>query len=292
MSEIFRLYFSVQLFPKAIDKSQRRCYTVRGDNMEQKFMITDIDRVIMVGKDEYPDQTISFGHVLKSNELIFHFSGHDTVYFDDLILETKPNTIRFLPKGKPKRYDVMRYEKGECIDVFFQTDRPISECAFNVNVAQNEKLGSLFKRIFTTWVGRNDGYYFESISILYKIFSELQKNNSAPKQHFLKIKPAVDRIHDRFLQDDLSIPSLAAMCGIEESYFQRLFKEKYGISPKKYIIQIKINHACDLLRLERYTVTQIAELCNFSDVYFFSRQFKEYMGITPTQFVNKYKSSR
>ena len=292
MHEIFRLYFSVQLFPKAIDKSQRQCYTVRGDNMEQKFMITDIDRVIMVGKDEYPDQTISFGHVLKSNELIFYFSGHDTVYFDDLILEMKPNTIRFLPKGKPKRYDVMRYEKGECIDVFFQTDRPISECAFNVNVAQNEKLGSLFKRIFATWVGRNDGYYFESISILYKIFSELQKNNSAPKQHFLKIKPAVDRIHDRFLQDDLSIPSLAAMCGIEESYFQRLFKESYGVSPKKYIVQLKINHACDLLRLERYTVTQIAELCNFSDVYFFSRQFKEYMGITPTQFVRKYRSSK
>ncbi len=260
--------------------------------MDAKFMITGIDRVIMVGKDEYPDQTISFGHVLKSNELIFHFSGHDTVYFDDLVLETKPNTIRFLPKGKPQRYDVMHHEKGECIDVFFQTDRPISECAFNVNVAQNEKLGSLFKRIFATWVGRNDGYYFESISILYKIFSELQKNNSAPKQHFLKIKPAVDHIHDRFLQDELSTPELAAMCGVKESYFQRLFKEKYGISPKKYIIQIKINHACDLLRLERYTVTQIAELCNFSDVYFFSRQFKEYMGITPTEFIKKYKSSK
>ena len=77
-----------------------------------------------------------------------------------------------------------------------------------------------------------------------------------------------------------------------ESYFQKLFKEIYGISPKKYIIQLKINHACDLLRLERYTVTQIAELCNFSDVYFFSRQFKEYMGITPTQFIKKYRSSK
>ena len=292
MHEIFLLYFSVQLFWKVIDKSHRWCYTVRGDNMEKKFMITDIDRVIMVGKDEYPHQTISFGHLLKSNELIFNFSGHHTVYFDDLILEAKPNTIRFLPKGKTKRYDVMQYEKGECIDVFFQADRPITDCAFVIGVTQNEKLGMLFKKLFSTWVAKNDGYYFESISILYKIFSELQKNNFVSKQHFLKIKPAVDRIHDRFLQDELSTPELAAMCGVKESYFQRLFKEKYGLSPQKYIIQLKINHACDLLRLERYTVTQIAEICNFSDIYYFSRQFKEYMGITPTQFVNKYKSSR
>ena len=263
-----------------------------GDDMKEKFTITEIDRVIMVGKDEYPDKTISFRHALKSNELIFHFSGHDTVYFDDLILETTPNTVRFLPKGKPKRYDVMRYEKGECIDVFFQTDRPISECAFNVNVAQNEKLGSLFKRIFATWVGRNDGYYFESLSLLYNIFAELQKNNHSPKQHSLKIKPAVDHIHDRFLQDELSTPELATMCGVKESYFQRLFKEKYGLSPKKYIIQLKLNHSCDLLRLERYSVAQIAEICNFSDIYYFSRKFKEYMGITPTEFIKKYKSSK
>ena len=102
----------------------------------------------------------------------------------------------------------------------------------------------------------------------------------------------MDMIHSDFLKRDFSLSELAAICKMGESYFQKLFKEIYGISPKKYIIQLKINHACDLLRLERYTVTQIAELCNFSDVYFFSRQFKEYMGITPTQFVNKYKSSR
>ena len=53
-----------------------------------------------------------------------------------------------------------------------------------------------------------------------------------------------------------------------------------------------LDHACELLRPERYTVTQVAELCNFSDIYFFSRQFKEYVGITPTRFTAKYRSSK
>ena len=246
----------------------------------------------MVGKDEYPDRMLSFKHKTNNNELIFHFSGHDTVYFNGLVLETKPNTIRFLPKGEIEQYDVIRHEPGECIDVVFDADRPIADRAWVMDVAQNEKIGILFKKIFATWVGKNNGYYFESISILYKIFAELQNTRYVPKQHYLKIKPAVDVIHDRFLQEELSIDTLAEMCGMKESYFQRLFKEKYGVAPKKYIIQLKINHACELLRLERYTVTQIAALCNFSDVYFFSRQFKEHMGITPTQFIKKYKSSK
>lgn len=260
--------------------------------MENEFVVTGITRVIMVGKNEYPQQMISFGHTIDQNELIFHFSGYSTVFFDNLVLETSPNTIRFLPKGETKRYDVLRHEQGECIDVCFSADRPISTKAFVMSVSQNEKIGALFKRLFSTWISKNDGYYFESVSLLYRIFSEMQKDNAIPKQHLQKIAPAMDIIHNGFLTADLTLGMLAKACKMGESYFQKLFKEIHGISSKKYIIQMKINHACDLLRLERYTVTQIAELCNFSDVYFFSRQFKEYMGITPSQFVKEYKSSK
>lgn len=260
--------------------------------MEEKFVITAIDRVIMVGKDEYPERITSFTGGTGSNELIFHFSGRATVYFDDLVLETVPNTVRFLPQGNFKRYDVLRHEYGECVDVFFQTDRPISLQAFTVNASKNEKVGALFKKMFATWVSKKAGYYFESLSLLYRIFAELQKTAAVPPQHVRKIAPALDMIHSDFLKTELTLDSLSAVCNMGVSYFQKLFKERYGVSPKKYIIQLKINHACDLLRLDRYTVTQIAELCNFSDVYFFSRQFREYVGIAPTQFIKKYKSSK
>ena len=260
--------------------------------MEDKFVVTEINRVVMVAKDEYSQQMISFGHTLQYNELIFHFSGHATVYFDDLVLETKPNTIRFLPQGETERYDVLRHERGECIDVCFSADRPLSPQAFVIDVAHNEKLGALFKKIFSTWVSKKDGYYFESVSLLYRIFAEMQKSDAIPKQHLQKIAPAMEIIHNNFLKSRISLNMLASACNMGESYFQKLFKEIHGISSQKYIIQMKINHACDLLRLERYTVTQIAEISGFSDVYFFSRQFKEYIGITPTQFIKKYRSSK
>ena len=246
----------------------------------------------MVGKDEYPEKKTSFGTWVKSNELIFHISGDVTVFFDKLIMETHPGTVRFLPRGEVSRYEVDRHKPGDCIDIFFQTDRPIANEAFVMDTFRNERVERLFKKAFVTWVAKEEGYYHECIALLYSIFAELERCHYVPEDHYLKIKPAVDFIHDNFLRETPSIKKLSELCGISDSYLKRIFSEKYGVPPKKYIIQLKINHACDLLRLERYTVTQIAELCNFSDVYFFSRQFKAYMGISPTQFVNKYRSSK
>lgn len=251
--------------------------------MEKEFVITEITRVIMVGKEDFSQPKNSFGRSLQQNELIFHFSGRTTVFFDDQILETTPNSIRFLPRGEALRYDVLRHEAGECIDVFFRTDRPVAPRAFVVSASQNEKIGMLFRRLFSTWVSRTEGYYFESISLLYRILAEMQKSTSSG-HYRQKIAPAIEIIHNEFLMSDLSVGMLGKACGMGESYFQKLFKKIYGISPKKYIIQLKINHACELLCLGAYSVSQIAELCNFSDVYFFSRQFKEYVGVPPTQF--------
>ena len=260
--------------------------------MNKNFVITEIKRVAMVGKEEYKEQMISFSPDIKINELVFHFSGHTTIYFDDIVLETHPNTVRFLPISKASRYDVFRYERGECILVWFNADRPVSNQAFAMAVQQPEKLGSLFKKLFATWTSKKDAYYFETLSLLYLIFAEMQMDNCASKQHTMKIAPALEMIHSNFLKINFSIKQLAETCNMGESYFQKLFKEIHGISPKKYIIQLKINYACELLRLDHYNITQVADLCNFSDVYFFSRQFKEYIGISPTQFIKKYRSSK
>ena len=74
--------------------------------MNYDFYITGISRIIYVGKYEYDEVTTSFETELKSNELIFHFSGDATVFFNDKILTTCENTIRYLPKGKPEKYIV------------------------------------------------------------------------------------------------------------------------------------------------------------------------------------------
>ena len=261
--------------------------------MNNKFAIIDIKRVILVGKDEYREQVISFtSNKTCCNELIFHLSGESTVFFNGKRLEITKDSIRFLPQGEIHEYIVNRKERGECIDIFFDTDVPVTNEAFVLKLKQSEKIKSLFKKIFSVWVAKNDGYYFECVSIIYKIFSELQKKNYIPESQFNSIKPAIDYIERHFLDKKITTEELASCCAISYPYIKKLFVKKFGVPPIKYSIQLKINYACDLLKSELYTISQIAEICGYNDIYFFSRQFKEYMGISPTDFINKYKSSK
>ena len=261
--------------------------------MNNKFAIIDIKRVVLVGKDEYKEKVIYFSKNSNcKNELIYHLSGKSIVVFNGKQLETTEDTIRFLPAGEINEYTVDRIERGECIDIVFDTNMPITDEAFVLKLKQSEKIKSLFKKIFSVWVAKNDGYYFECVSLIYKIFAELQKKNYIPESQFNSIKPAIDYIERHFLDKKITTEGLASCCAISYPYIKKLFVKKFGVPPIKYSIQLKINYACDLLKSELYTISQTAEICGYNDIYFFSRQFKEYMGLSPTDFINKYKSSK
>ncbi|MBR2466909.1 MAG: helix-turn-helix transcriptional regulator [Clostridia bacterium] len=260
--------------------------------MKNDFIITDIKRIVLVGKEEYKEMVTSFTGKLSTNELIYHFFGDATVFFGEHELFTERDTVRFLPKGDFSRYDVVRKTRGECIDICFDADRTVSEVPFVISAKDKEKLAPLFKRIFSVWVSKDAGYRFECISLLYKIFAELERSSFGAKSHFEKIKPAIYMISERFLDRNITIHELAMACGISEAYLKRLFNERYGVPPKQYIIRMRLNYAEDLLRSGIYSVTKVAQMSGFSDIYFFSRQFSSHVGMSPSEFAKKYVSSK
>ena len=131
---------------------------------------------------------------------------------------------------------------------------------------------------------RETGSYYECIALLYRILSQMQRQPYLPETQLTLIEPALALIREDFGDQELSAQGLAAACGISYSYMKKLFIRRFGMAPKRYIIQLKMNHACDLLKTKQYTVSQVAEQCGFRDVSFFSRQFKDYMGVPPSQY--------
>jgi hypothetical protein len=204
----------------------------------------------MVGKEEYPEGVTEFKpRRLVHNELIFNLSGHSRVFFNGKELINASKNVRFLPKGECFEYRVERTEHGECIDVFFDTDVPISYEAFVLDMSNRESLEPLFKKLFCAFVAKDEGYKFECISLLYKIFAELQKSSYIPESKFRLIKPAIDIIQSDFLARDIHTGELAAAAGISETYLKKLFKERFGIPPKKYIIQLLRWYFCSVQQI-------------------------------------------
>lgn len=141
----------------------------------------------------------------------------------------------------------------------------------------------MFRQIYAVYVARKPGYRFACLSLLYRILAELQtEENYLPEPLYRKIAPAVQYIEEHFRENSLCCDVLPSLCGISYSYLQRLFLRRYGLTPKQYITQLRLNCARGLLRSGLYTVTEVAQASGFYDVYFFSRQFKKAVGVSPS----------
>ena len=176
-----------------------------------------------VDKNQYPEKVTAFCGNLPNCELIYHISGKMSIYFNGKTEMCDDNTLRFLPKGENRGYTVTREENGDCIDIFFDTDKPISSEMFTIKLNNGTAVAPIFKKIFSLWVAKCDGYYFECISLLYKAFAMLQKQTYLPEKQYKKIKPAIDYINENFTNGKLSVGKLAAICGISESALKKLF---------------------------------------------------------------------
>lgn len=76
--------------------------------------------------------------------------------------------------------------------------------------------------------------------------------------------------------------------GYSEKYIASLFKEKYGITPGKYLGKRRIHAAKTLMRENpRLLLKEIAELVGYADEFYFSRVFKNSEGISPGQFMQQ-----
>ncbi len=95
--------------------------------------------------------------------------------------------------------------------------------------------------------------------------------------------PAVRRIHTNFAQD-LRIVDLARISGLSHSQFSRRFKNALGVSPKDYLLRVRVRHARRLLETTDRTVSDVALASGFYDHSHFSHTFRRLTGLGPAAY--------
>ncbi len=80
------------------------------------------------------------------------------------------------------------------------------------------------------------------------------------------------------------VAALAAMTGMSESHFSRMFKTAMGTSPIDWLRRERINQAKRRLVESDDAIKEIAQQVGYSDQFFFSKDFKKMTSLTPTQF--------
>ena len=258
--------------------------------MLESIVITEITTVMLIrNEDERRGYYLKYDGNCAHYQLVYKLSGINRLFFDGCEYDERENSLRFLPKGRIyANYEVYIDEPGECIDICFQTAKPIESSCFVYYFKNNTRIRGLFLQLERLWRMKRKGYYHASMALVYEILTEYEKETHPyrPSREEHLIRPAVEYIEKHFL-DKIKYGKLAALCDISDSYFRKLFYRQYGMSPVQFANLRKIQYSCELLSIGQYTVTQVAELVRFDNVYYFSRVFKKTMGISPKQFIKE-----
>ena len=110
-------------------------------------------------------------------------------------------------------------------------------------------------------------------------FAQINKGNSLRDFY---IKEAISFIEQNF-QNAISVEDIAACCGLNRSYFGKIFHESMGKSPQDFLISYRMTKAAELLKLTDLSITDISNAVGYPNPLHFSRAFKNVYGSSPRQ---------
>ena len=244
--------------------------------MLSNITITDIKEIFTVfspkGRFAKIENRKSFG-------LSFCTDGQITYTHNGKKIISDKNHAVILPKGqtytlhgdKTGNFPVINFT---CADALCNTVISLPVQNIEAYIKDFEKLRSL--SLF-------DGNRVEMMSIFYHILHRLSAQSSSCNI----IMPAIKYLENNYQNPNLTNAELALKCNISEVYFRRIFTKHYNMTPKQFLIDIRINKSKQLLSEGALKINAVAVKCGFSNQYHFCRVFKEKTGLTPTEYMNK-----
>ena len=96
------------------------------------------------------------------------------------------------------------------------------------------------------------------------------------------VRFAIRHIQNNY--SNLKIQSLADNIGLNRTYFTAIFKEKMYMSTQEYLMQVRMKHACDLLKETDLPIKMIASSVGYENALTFSKIFKHKEGVSPLDY--------
>ncbi|GEM_PF-242352 len=99
---------------------------------------------------------------------------------------------------------------------------------------------------------------------------------------FHEFKACIEYVQEH-LTENISIDHLAKLSCMSLSTFERKFKEHFSLTPKQYVLHMKVHEACRLLPGAN-SIARVALATGFGGQSYFTKQFRSIVGITPKQY--------
>lgn len=239
---------------------------------------------------------------IKRGDATFQIAGIDVVMGPNDIVIIKPHQLhKFSVRSSVGcEFLVLRFK-------FITNDSAISQISLddfitfinddripfiNLKLSRKNEIVGVLNRILREHSKQQEWGDFLSYLLFMELFvlvsrtlkQEWEQNT---KNRSVKLKELLDiskEYIDSNYAKELSLADVAAYVYLSESYFSHKFKHEFGVSPKKYLLNVRINAAKDLLVKTDQKINDIAKEVGFSSQQRFNDIFKQCEGITPLHF--------
>ncbi len=262
------------------------CYTVFGDIMNKfytdNFNISKINACVYV--------SAGTGQPIHKNRpyhgLVIKLEGTNKYNFDNgKVYEVNANDVFYLPKFSSYRVDLLK--SGDCIAINFDlADESVTYPFFSVKTVGNT-YKKLFEKLNECWNLKKDGYlnqcYMQLYSIICQLQSDLAMRYIPSKTRSLAYRGS-EFIAQNITDHTLTVKKVSDNLGISPEYFRKIFSDIYGSSPKKFIIDMRMDKAKSLLRLKEFSIGEISRMCGYDSESYFSSEFRKICKCTPSEY--------
>ncbi len=134
---------------------------------------------------------------------------------------------------------------------------------------------------------REAGFEVMALASMLRMLAFLSRcysNSMSPEsKKLLRVAESISHIQRNY-QCSIRLEELIEISGMSRRTFIRAFEDAMGVPPIKYLIQLRLAKACQLLRRTDSSITDIAFESGFSDSNYFSRQFRDSFGVSPRDY--------
>lgn len=162
----------------------------------------------------------------------------------------------------------------------FSIEKPI------INCEMREELIDVYFKVFNLVKEAKPCFQFIASGMIINLLgytASFQKQQNFQGKHIKSVIDEVRFMLRKNVELNINLEEVANDYNVGYSYFRKMFKKYTGISPKQYLLQLKILRAKELLINSNLAVKEIAYELGFQSIYYFSRIFKEKTGMNPSE---------
>lgn len=198
----------------------------------------------------------------------------------------------FTRRITPARVGLVQFKESDFIDseitkIIKYSMRFQSQVSSPIRIFRSEELFEAVNLILLEVAEKKNSYEIFVRSGAYRVLGILYREGVLSDSERLyntrevqKVLPILSYINSAY-QENLTLDSVSAKLGFDQSYFCRIFKTATGATFTEYLNFVRICKAEKMLLKSRDSILEISEAVGFSSVSYFNRIFKRYRNCSP-----------